>query len=494
MQYWSESTMSEDRKTRREFLAGSAIASGLLLGACSRTTNRNGSEPGETAPAGPADVTLRIGTVLADIAKGHTISTLGYNGTVPGPLVRFHEGVPATVDLFNDTDTPELVHWHGQIIPASVDGAAEEKSLEVPAHGHIRYQLTPQPAGARFVHTHVMSMFDVNRGTYTGQFAFVYIEPKDNPGQYDQEVFLATHEFEPFFGAEEMESGDEEDKEFERKKKESQKKQEKPNGWEIGYQRFTINGKCLGYGEPVRVREGQRVLFHILNASATENIKLALPGHQFQVVALDGNPVPEPQNVDVLELGTAERISAIVEMKNPGVWILGTPMDDDRKNGMGIVVEYANKSGAPRWVKPSNRQWDYTIFGNNSPSPTPVETIPLVFGKINGGQGGFNRWTINGKGFDEKAAPAALQKGKRYRLVFDNQTDDAHPVHLHRNSFELTSVNGKVTAGILKDVVLVKGFRKIEVDVIPAMDGLTLFHCHQQLHMDYGFKLLFNVV
>ena len=38
-----------------------------------------------------------------------------------------------------------------------------------------------------------------------------------------------------------------------------------------------------------------------------------------------------------------------------------------------------------------------------------------------------------------------------------------------------------------------KGFRKIEVDVTPAMEGLTLFHCHQQLHMDYGFKLLFNV-
>ena len=84
-------------------------------------------------------------------------------------------------------------------------------------------------------------------------------------------------------------------------------------------------------------------------------------------------------------------------------------------------------------------------------------------------------------------------KGSRYRLIFDNQTDDAHPVHLHRNSFELTNVYGKPTAGVLKDVVLVKGFRKIEVDVTPAMEGLTLFHCHQQLHMDYGFKLLFNV-
>ena len=141
-------------------------------------------------------------------------------------------------------------------------------------------------------------------------------------------------------------------RDFERKKKESQQKQEKPNGWEIGYQRFTINGKCLGYGDPVRVKEGQRVLFHILNASATENIQLALPGHRFQIVALDGNPVPHPHSVEVLELGTAERISAVVEMNNPGVWILGTPMDDDRKNGMGIVVEYANRTGAPRWVKP----------------------------------------------------------------------------------------------------------------------------------------------
>jgi len=482
-------------KTRRKFLTDAAAASALLLGGCNRSasTGANGAGGERTAPGVPADVTLRIGPVLADIAKDHTIGTIGYNGEVPGPLIRLHEGVPVTIDLFNNTDASELVHWHGQIIPASVDGAAEEKSLEVPAHGHIRYQLTPQPAGARFVHTHVMSMADLNRGTYTGQFAFVYIEPKNNPGQYDQEVFLATHEFEPFFGAEEMESGDEEDKDFERKKKQAQQKQEKPNGEEIGYQRFTINGKCLGYGEPVRVKEGQRIFFHFLNASATENIQLALPGHQFQVVALDGNPVPHPQSVEVLELGTAERISAIVEMKNPGVWVLGTPKDDDRKNGMGIVVEYANRADSPRWVKPQTKPWDYTLFGQNGVAQTPDETLPLVFGKINGGKGGFNRWTINGNSFDEKAQPRALQKGKRYRLIFDNQTDDAHPIHLHRNSFELTKVNGKPTAGILKDVVVVKGFKQIEVDVTPATDGLTLFHCHQQLHMDYGFKLLFNV-
>jgi FtsP/CotA-like multicopper oxidase with cupredoxin domain len=243
----------------------------------------------------------------------------------------------------------------------------------------------------------------------------------------------------------------------------------------------------------LRIKEGQRVLFHFLNASATENIQLALPGHQFRVVALDGNPVPHPQLVGVLELGTAERIDAVVEMKNPGVWILGTPKDDDRKNGMGIVVEYANKSGAPRWIKPAKKAWDYTIFGESREAAKPDEAIPMVIGKINGGTGGFNRWTINGRSYDAKDEPRKLYRAKRYRLVFDNQTDDAHPLHLHRNSFELTNVHGKPTAGIMKDVVLVKGFRKIEVDFTPAMEGLTLFHCHQQLHMDYGLKTLFNV-
>lgn len=478
------------QETRRDFLSLAVLGSAVLVNGCGQPQNpqqQSAEQPVRT------DETIRIGRVQADVAKGRTISTMGYNGTVPGPLIRLREGVPVTVDLFNDTDTAELVHWHGQIIPAAIDGAAEERSREVPAHGHIQYKLTPGPAGARFVHTHVMAKDKLNQGTYTGQFAFVYIEPKSHAGQFDQEVFLATHEFEPSFGAEEMEE-DDEDEAFEQQKKEAQKKQEKPNGLEVGYKTFTINGKVLGYGDPVRVKAGQRVLFHILNASATENIQLALPGHHFQVIALDGNPVPRQQAVEVLELGTAERISAIVEMNNPGVWILGTPRDDDRGNGMGIVVEYANRTGEPRWIKPAKGHWDYTIFGESRQIATSEETIGLVFGKINGGKGGFNQWTINGKGFDENATPRTLQKGKRYRLVFDNQTDDAHPVHLHRNTFELTKVNGKATGGILKDVVLVKGFRQVEVDVTPAMDGLTLFHCHQQLHMDYGFKMLFNVV
>jgi FtsP/CotA-like multicopper oxidase with cupredoxin domain len=175
---------------RRNFLSGIATGSGLLLAGCHRA-----GEMGEAvASGGPADVTLRIGPALVDMAKDHTISTIGYNGAVPGPVIRLREGVAATVDLFNDTDSAELVHWHGLIIPPDVDGAEEEKSLAVPAHGHLRYQLTPRPSGARFVHTHVMPMSNLSRGTYTGQFGFVYIEPKNNPGQYGEVDFTPAME------------------------------------------------------------------------------------------------------------------------------------------------------------------------------------------------------------------------------------------------------------------------------------------------------------
>src|SRR5271170_7676596 len=64
-----------------------------------------------------ADYTLRIATGLVEVAPDHIVSTTLYNGQFPGPLLRFKEGQRVVVDIHNDTDTPELVHWHGQMIP-----------------------------------------------------------------------------------------------------------------------------------------------------------------------------------------------------------------------------------------------------------------------------------------------------------------------------------------------------------------------------------------
>ena len=286
---------------------------------------------------------------MVELSSEHIVSTTLYNGQFPGPLIRLTEGKRVTVDVHNDTDTPELVHWHGQIIPSGVDGASEEGTPFIEPNAMRRISFVPKPSGLRFYHTHVVAGSDLNRGTYTGQAGPVYIEPANNPGAYDREVFLVLKEFEPSFSqggdmAMDMLVGAP-FKELQEIGRQADQKYRGSKGYEVGYEIFGINGKMLGHGEPVRVKQGERVLFQVLNASAGEIRSLALPGHLFRIVALDGNPVPTRADVPVLWLGTAERISAIVEMNHPGVWVMGDLADDDRGHGMGIVVEYSRRQG-----------------------------------------------------------------------------------------------------------------------------------------------------
>jgi len=409
------------------------------------------------------DYKLSIGPVSLELTPKNTIKTIGYNGAAPGPLLRMKEGRRVAIQVDNNTSEPEIVHWHGLHIPSEVDGAMEEGTPMIPAHGSAQYSFLPSPSGTRWYHTHVMAMRNLKRATYTGQFGFIYIEPRSDPGAFDQEIFLALREWDPYFTTAE-------------------------DSMDVGYKYCSINSHSLGFGEPIRVKQGQRVMLRILNASATLQRRIAFAGHSFTVVAMDGNPVATPRSVSFLELGPAERIDALVEMNQPGIWILGATDDRDRKAGLGIIFEYSGKASAAQWVAPSRDPWDYTVFGKSGADSTP-QKIPLVIEKKFAGSRWVDKWTINGKSWP-KTDPVRVKTGERYRLVFDNRSDEPHPVHLHRHRFELTNIAGLSTSGIYKDVVVVPAKSAVEADFIADNPGKTLFHCHQQMHMDYGFMSL----
>jgi FtsP/CotA-like multicopper oxidase with cupredoxin domain len=491
---------------RRSFLrrgAAGALAAGLPgCRARSGETSSGAAAPTPAPPKPPpADYTIRIAPGLVELAPDRIVATTLYNGQFPGPLVRLKEGTPVTVDLYNDTDTPEQLHWHGQRVPVDVDGAAEEETPFIPARGHRRISFTPGPAGLRFYHTHNFAGPDLRAGQYGGQVGIVYVEPKREPGDYDREVFLLLKEFEPSFSR----GGDmpahflppARDPKLEAAGESAMKAslaKKMPHGFEVGYRSFAINGRMLGHGDPVRVKPGERVLFHVVNGSASEIRSLALPGHTFRIVALDGNPVPTPRDVPVLWIGTGERVSAIVEMTHSGVWILGD-VGDDRQNGMGIVVEYAGATGKPRWTEASKSTWDYAAFARpGAPTQAPDHVIDLIFSKENAELNGFNRWLINGEAFamQSRKPTFELEHGRRYRLHMRNASDDIHPMHLHRHIFEVTSVAGRPMSGLMKDVVMLGGYQEMDIDFTASELGLSLFHCHMQLHMDFGFMALFN--
>lgn len=419
----------------------------------------------------PADFRLEIAPCSLEIAPHRTIKTIAYNQQVPGPLLRMKEGRPVTVEVTNRTGEDEVVHWHGLLIPSNVDGATEEGTPVIPSNGTARYTFTPRPSGFRWYHTHTFAGSNLKKGLYTGQHGFLWIEPRENPARYDQEVFLALHDWDGAL----IGNSD--------------------GAMDPVYKFSTINGRMLGHGEPLRVKAGQRLLVHLLNASATEPHWIAFAGHPFRVIALDGNLVPTPQSVPMLRLSPAERISAIVELNNPGVWILGEVRKHIMADGMGIVVEYADHTGKPQWQQPQSLRWNYLDFGSTEAAPirteAPVE-IPLVFESKFSGHGAMDHWTINGKSFPHTESPI-LQAGQRYRLLFQNRSTNDHPVHLHRHRFELRRFSGLPdTHGIWKDTVLVEAGKQVDVEFIADDPGLTLFHCHQQNHMDEGFMMLFR--
>jgi FtsP/CotA-like multicopper oxidase with cupredoxin domain len=459
--------------SRRQFLCSAsltamALACNELRPVSASTQTGMASSQAATGVVASPDFRIEIAEIDWELAPRKRIRTTAYNGQIPGNLIRLNEGKTATIEISNRLDHAEIVHWHGQWVPPDVDGSMEEGSPMIAPGGRARIAITPRPSGLHWYHTHAMANRDLKRGLYSGQFGMLLVEPRANPARYDGEEFLVLHDWEPYYSA----SDD--------------------GSLMVRYVSGSVNGRILGYGDPIQVRQGQRVLFHILNASATETHWLALPGHRFQVLALDGRPVPTQAAVETLRLGPAERVSALVTMDAPGIWILGEARDRFRNAGMGAIIEYAGRTGKPQTAPPPRLAWDYRAFAD----PTPVlhkpdVTIPLVFTSRFQGHGALDRWMINGKTYPE-TAPLLLNEGLRHRLVFDNRSMDDHPVHLHRHSFELVSIRGAALSGVHKDVVIVEAGTVVEADLLATNPGNTLFHCHQQDHMDSGFMALFR--
>ena len=193
----------------------------------------------------------------------------------------------------------------------------------------------------------------------------------NDPGMYDQELFLALRDWEPFFTGS-MDDDDDDTHNGPLLEKPATMNTD-PNGLEVGSMTYSINDKALGSGDPIRVREGQRLLVHFLNASAIENRRIALAGHKMKVIAMDGNPVPTPQLLDSIFIGAGERIDVEVEMNHPG----------DLDSGLDGKDRFASRASAlwwstpvsissRKWIDPPSMPWDYTIFGSaNSTRPAP---------------------------------------------------------------------------------------------------------------------------
>ena len=153
-------------------------------------------------------------------------------------------------------------------------GRRDRRGLADIQPGTAALRLHAKAAGTRWYHSHAMAKTDLTRSTYSGEFGFFIVsQPQATPA-----ATTARYARRPSLGRLWVSMQD------------IQKGPPPDNGLEVMYHAATLGDRKLGHGEPIRVRQGERVLFRLLNASGDMGISLALSGHRFRVIALDGNP------------------------------------------------------------------------------------------------------------------------------------------------------------------------------------------------------------
>lgn len=234
-----------------------------------------------------------------ELLPGVALKAWTYNGQVPGPEIRVNEGERVRVVLENKLPAPTTIHWHGLIIPASMDGVPGVSMEAVKPGESFAYEFVAANPGTFWYHPHVDSLNQISRGMYG---AFI-VEPRKRDLKIDREYTLIMSEWVVPSKSESAEA---------------MRGVGGMGGMEAANY-YTINGKSAPAIPPMKVKQGERVLIRFINAG-NEVHPMHLHGHAFQVVATDGYPLPSTVQKDTLPINAGERFDVIVAADNPGTW------------------------------------------------------------------------------------------------------------------------------------------------------------------------------
>jgi manganese oxidase len=259
------------------------------------------------------EITLTASRVSWEVASGQTVDAYAYNGTVPGPELRFRTGDPVRVTLINDLPEPTTIHWHGVAVPSGMDGVPGISAPEVAPGGRFTYQFTAPAPGTYWYHPHFNSAAQIARGLY----GLLVVDAAEGPSPDIQSEFsLVIGEtgagsrtmMLPGRGAGGGMGG---------------RMGLGMGGSEMGGMggSLLINGKTGPAIPDVHVRRGDRVLFRMVNTGNMVH-PMHVHGMHWTVTATDGFDLPAPYRKDTLPLNAGERFDAILDADNPGTWMI----------------------------------------------------------------------------------------------------------------------------------------------------------------------------
>jgi len=269
-------------------------------------------------------------------------------------------------------------------------------------------------------------------------------------------------------------------------------------GQHPAYDVMTINGKAFPASQPLTVREGERVRLRLINASADHTHVIRLGGHRLRVTHTDGNPLLQAMEVDAVPIVPSERYDVLLAADRPGAWFLYCAEPGHAVAGEQVLVLYEgherDRAEPPVEGVAGLTLWRYDLGRGREVLPPPSGQERTFDLTLSGGMMGSEVWTINDERYPH-TEPLRMRKGDRARIRFRNMSMEAHPMHLHGQSFKVLAVNGqRLAAPIVKDSVDVEAHMgSVVIEFTAHNPGDWFLHCHKPMHMEGGMITLAKI-
>ncbi|WP_336080618.1 copper resistance system multicopper oxidase [Thalassospira sp. CH_XMU1448-2] len=278
-----------------------------------------------------ASYDLSVDYVTIDTGEMKTTG-IGYNGSSPGPTLRFKEGEEAVIKVTNNLDEATSIHWHGLILPYQMDGVPGISFPGIEPGETFTYRIPVKQSGTYWFHSH--SGFQEPDGAYGS----IIIEPqKREPFKFDREYVVVLKDKHPH-------SGDRILRNLKMMPDYYNRNQRtladfigdvSKNGLgatlsergDWGSMRMMptdiedvqgfvglINGMSPDQNWTGLFKPDERVRLRFINASAMTYFDVRIPGLEMTVVQADGNNV-QPVKVDEFRISVAETYDVIVQPK-----------------------------------------------------------------------------------------------------------------------------------------------------------------------------------
>lgn len=464
--------------TRRMALGGLGAASAVIL-----TGRAKAQQPAGTASDKPAPRKLTAAPAKARLRPAPAPETefWGFDGAVPGPVLKLKQGETARFLVENRTASPLSLHWHGLRGQSEMDGVGGFSQPAIAPGASFEYALAPPDSGSYLYRPLVVggSAEPAERGLS----GFLIVE-EASPPAVDLDLPVLIDDW--------LLGDDQAIRLFDARAQENAAAGRLGN-W------LTANGKPPP--QRVAVAPGARIRIRLANACNARITRLRFDGMKPFVVAVDSQPTenfepvrgqlpfPPGTRYDLIfdmpeEAGATAIVTALI---GTGLPLVRFVAEGPAKTQAAPIAMLKPNPALPAAVRLQDAHRSEIVIagGAKLTADTKLDLAGLDLARP---------WSVNGRVGEPNGRPLfSVRRGAPVVIALDNKTAFPQPLHVHGHSFRLLHPLDDGWEPYFLDTVLVPEGRKLHIAFIADNPGRWLISSTILERFDLGLWTWFEV-